>query len=177
MHIHWGNTLDAFENKHHSSLYMRIITQLLIFALWSFLKPFFKLEQSNLVHLEDLTLININSVSCNKKNLFLLYFMQFPATVRHFGAWLLDYSPTVDSFTVPLHGRQLTAVRAVRRDCHWGLKNSGNSHWSHEPIMHWGTRQSQSIFRPNNHKRVMPDNWRPCLIPHWQSYCHQARTV
>ena len=25
--------------------------------------------------------------------------------------------------------------------------------------MQWGTRQSQSIFRPTNHKRVMPVNW------------------
>ena len=32
--------------------------------------------------------------------------------------------------------------------------------------MQWGTGQSQSIFRPTNHKRVMPANWRPCLIPH-----------
>ena len=86
----------------------------------------------------------------------------------------------VDSFTVPLHspsGRQLPAVRAVQRDGHWGMKNSGNSHWSREPIMQWCTRQSQSIYRPTNHKRMMAANWRPCLIPRWQSYCHQARTV
>ena len=83
----------------------------------------------------------------------------------------------LDSFTVPLHspnGRQLPAVRAVQRDCHWGLKNGGNSHWSCEPIMQWGTRQSQSIFRLTNHKSVMPANWRPCPI---QSYCHQVRNV
>ena len=91
----------------------------------------------------------------------------------------------LDSFTVPLHcpkGRQLPlgqlpAVRAVLRDCHWGLNNSWNSHWSCEPIMQWGTGQSQSIFRPTNHKRVMPANRRPCLIPHWRSYCHPGRTV
>ena len=85
------------------------------------------------------------------------------------------------------------AVKAVRRDCHWGLKNSGNSHWSCQPIMQWGTRQSWSIFRPTNpkrmmpanwrpwlpttHKRVMPANWRPWRLPHWQSYCHQNKTV
>ena len=40
--------------------------------------------------------------------------------------------------------------------------------------MQWGTRQFQSIFRPTNHKSTMPANWRPCLIPHWQSYCYQA---
>ena len=86
----------------------------------------------------------------------------------------------INSFTVPLHspnGMQLPAVRAVQGDCHWGLKNSWNSHWSREPIMQWGTGQSQSIFRLTNHKRVMPANWRPCLIYHWQSYCHQAGTV
>ena len=89
----------------------------------------------------------------------------------------------LDSFTVPLlspNGRHLPAVGAVQRDCHWGLKNGGNSHWSHEPIMQWGTRQSQPIFRPTSHKRVMPANQRPCLIPHWQSYCRQSdqtRTV
>ena len=94
--------------------------------------------------------------------------------------WSIRLSPAVvtDSFTVPLHGPNgRPAVRAVQRDCHWGLKNSGNSHWSCKPIMQWGTRQSQSIFGPTNHKRVMPANWRPCFLPHWQSYCHQVRTV
>ena len=72
---------------------------------------------------------------------------------------LLVMSPSLDSFTVPLHSpndRHLPVVRAVQRD--WGLKNGGNSHWSREPIMQWGTRQSQSIFRPTNYKRVMPVN-------------------
>ena len=44
----------------------------------------------------------------------------------------------VDFFTVPLHspnGRQLPAVRAVQRDCHWHLKNYGNPHRLHEPII------------------------------------------
>ena len=60
----------------------------------------------------------------------------------------------LDSFTVPMHspnGRRLPAVGAVQGDCHWGLENGANSHWSHESIMQWGTRQSQSIFRPTNH--------------------------
>ena len=52
-----------------------------------------------------------------------------------------------------------------------------NSQWSHELITQWGTSQSQSIFRPTNHRSAMPANWRPCFIPHWQSYYHQARTV
>ena len=55
MHIHWGNTLYAFENQHRSSLNMRNFAELLIFAFWSFLRPFFKLEQWNLVQLADLT--------------------------------------------------------------------------------------------------------------------------
>ena len=47
------------------------------------------------------------------------------------------------------------------------LKNDGNSHRSHKPTMEWDTRQSHFIFWPTNHKRLMPANWRPCLIPHW----------
>ena len=87
---------------------------------------------------------------------------------------------SLESFTVPLHspnGRHLPAVRAVQRDCHWGMKNGGNSHCSHKPIIQWGTRQSQSIFRPVNHKRVMPASLEPCLISRWLSYYHQARSV
>ena len=51
-------------------------------------------------------------------------------------------------------GRLVSAVTAVQRDCHWGLKNDGNSHWSRGHIMQWGSKQSQSIFRPTNHKNV-----------------------
>ena len=79
----------------------------------------------------------------------------------------------LDSFPVPLHSpnsRHLPAIRAVQRDCHGGVENSGNSHWSCEPMMQWGTRQSQAISRPTNHKSMIPANWRPCLIPQWQSY-------
>ena len=85
-------------------------------------------------------------------------------------SWRLE----LDSFKVPLHS---PAVRAVQRDCHWGLKIAQNSHWPREPIMQRGTRQSQSILRSSNNKSAMSTNWRPCLIPHWQSYCHQARAV
>ena len=83
----------------------------------------------------------------------------------------------LDSFTVLLHstnGRQIPVVRAVQRHCQWHVKNIRNSNRSCEPTMQWDTRQSQPIFRPTNHKRVMPANWRPCLIPHWQSYCYQT---
>ena len=86
----------------------------------------------------------------------------------------------IDTFTVPLHnpnGRQMPAVRAVQMDCHWSLNNGGNPLWSREPIMQWGTRQPQSIFRPTNHKSVIPVNRRLGLILLWQSYCREARTV
>ena len=52
VHIHWGKTLDVFEKQHRSSLNMCILTQLVIFAFWSFLRPFFKLRRSNLVQLK-----------------------------------------------------------------------------------------------------------------------------
>ena len=88
----------------------------------------------------------------------------------------VQHLSVIDSFTVALHSpndRHLPAVRAEQRDCHCrGLENGGNPHWSREPMMQWDTRKSQSIFRTTNHKSVMPANWRPCLIPHWQSHCH-----
>ena len=82
---------------------------------------------------------------------------RIPTAAREVVLWMEDKT-TVDSFTVPLHSpnsRHLPAVRTVQRDCHWGLKNGGNSHWSREPITQRGTRQSQSIFRPANHKSVV----------------------
>ena len=88
------------------------------------------------------------------------------AAARHF------HSPLAQPWQQPF-----ACIRAVQENCHWGLKNIGNSHWSYESIMQWGTRQSQSIFRPTNHKRVMPANRRQCLLPQWQSYCHPGRTV
>ena len=54
MHIHWAKTLDTFENQRCSSWNMCILTWLLIFAFWSILRPFFKLEHPNLVQLEHL---------------------------------------------------------------------------------------------------------------------------
>ena len=41
-----------------------------------------------------------------------------------------------------LLAQRLPAVRAAQRDRHWGLKNGENSHWSREPIMQLGTRQT-----------------------------------
>ena len=52
IHIHWDKALGAFKNQHSSSLNMCILTQFLIFAFWSFLRPYIKLEPSNLVQLE-----------------------------------------------------------------------------------------------------------------------------
>ena len=63
-----------------------------------------------------------------------------------------EMSTHVDSFTVPLHspnGRPLGLRKGTVTA--WGLKNNGNSHRSREPIMQWGARQSQSIFKPTNH--------------------------
>ena len=81
----------------------------------------------------------------------------------------LHKSPKIlDSFTVSLHsphGRHLPVVRAVQGDCQWPLKkHGGNSHRLREPTMSFNTRQSWPIFRPTNHGRVMPANWKPCLI-------------
>ena len=94
--------------------------------------------------------------------------------------WIRLFRSFLDSFTVPCTA--LTAGICLPLGLCKGIvtgvwKNGGNSHWSREPIMQWGTRQSLFIFRPTNHKSMMPANWRPVLIPHWQSYCHQARTV
>ena len=63
--------------------------------------------------------------------------------------FLLDY------LTVHLHSpnrRHLPAIRVVQRYCHWGPQNGRNSHWSCEPIMQWGIRQSEPVFRPTNQK-------------------------
>ena len=123
----------------------------------------------------------------------MLYFVMVISSaiqVKHltilFRAVALALGLHLDSFTAPLHspnGRHLPAVRDVQGDCHLGLKNGENSHWSREPIMQWGTRQSQSIFIATNHTSAMQVTWRPCLIPHWQSYsgslawneCHICR--
>ena len=55
------------------------------------------------------------------------------------------------SHCTALNGRHFPVVRAVQGDCH-GDFYGGNSHWSREPTMQWRTWQSQSIFRPTNHK-------------------------
>ena len=81
---------------------------------------------------------------------------------------------SVDSFTIPLRSpndRQCQLLGPCKGTVIGIWKKGGNSHRSRERIMQWGTRQSQSIFRPTNHKSVMPTNWRQYSIPHGQSYC------
>ena len=75
---------------------------------------------------------------------------------------------SVDTFTVPLHSlnsRHLPAIRAVQRDCQWGLKNGWNSHRSRYPIMQWDTRQSQATFRLTNHTILMAASWGHVFYP------------
>ena len=50
--IHLVRSIHDTGNGSCSSLNMHILTQLLIFAFWSFLRPFFKVEPSNLIQLE-----------------------------------------------------------------------------------------------------------------------------
>ena len=71
---------------------MRLITWLLIFAFWSFLRPFFKLELSNLVQFGTLnTLINISSgFRDNKKLHFRRFFMHIQTRLRPCWGWLFN---------------------------------------------------------------------------------------
>ena len=59
----------------------------------------------------------------------------------------------LDCFTVSLHstnGRHWPAVRAVEGDCQWPLKNSANSHRSHDTTMHCSpTKFSADVESPN----------------------------
>ena len=61
----------------------------------------------------------------------------------------------------------MPAVRAVQGDWHWPLQQPLKKRWIFPPVT-WAhnllqLRQSQPTFRPTNHKRVMPTNWRPYL--------------
>ena len=85
-----------------------------------------------------------------------------------------------DSFKVSLYspnGRHFPGARIVPGDYQKTMKNSRNSHTSRESTMHRDMRQSQLISILSNHKRVLPPNWMPWLIPHGQPYCHDARTL
>ena len=77
--------------------------------------------------------------------------------------------------TGTLSQSHLPAITALQGDCQWPLKNGGNSHRSSDPIIHCYRDNTNLYFA--DHKKVMPANRRPCLIPHRQSYCHQTRTV
>ena len=88
----------------------------------------------------------------------------------------------LDSF-ISLHSlhspksSHLPAIRAVQGDCQWPLKNGGNCLQSPGSRIYCNQCIPWYTFRPANHKRAMSTNMSPCLIPHWQSYSHQARTV
>ena len=90
----------------------------------------------------------------------------------------------LDSFTDPFStaaigsAGSLPVVRTVKSDYQWHLKKR----WKFLPItLHYDTKQSETIFRPTNQKRVMPVIWRPCLTPGSHIpltvFGHQARTV
>ena len=51
----------------------------------------------------------------------------------------------------------------MQRNCHWCLRNGGNSNRSHEPKMQLDTRPSESIVRPTSHNKVMAAIWRPYM--------------
>ena len=75
MHIHWGKTLDAFENQHRSSLNMHAhiypITDFPIMVIPEAIFPAGAVKFGTVGGLD--TLININSGFCdNKKIIFLL---------------------------------------------------------------------------------------------------------
>ena len=93
--------------------------------------------------------------------------------------WVLKLHLLIDIFTLPFHspdGKEMPTLKAVKGVSQSPLKNR-NSHHSLELKMRSYQGIPQPIFRPANHKRFILANWRPCLIPQWQSYSHQARTV
>ena len=70
MRIHWGKTLDAFENQHHSSLNMRILIQIIDFCIFVIPEAIFQAGAVNSVGGFD-TLINISSGFCDdNQNVF-----------------------------------------------------------------------------------------------------------
>ena len=80
MHIHWGNTLYAFENQHRSSLNMRNFAELLIFRILVIPEAIFQAGAVKVGSVGRLdTLVNISAGFCdNKKNtIFAEYFMHF----------------------------------------------------------------------------------------------------
>ena len=74
MHIHFGKTLDAFENQHRSSLNMRILTQITNFPIMVITEVIFQAGTVKFASVGGLvTLINVSSVFCdNPKILFKL---------------------------------------------------------------------------------------------------------
>ena len=68
--------------------------------------------------------------------------------------------------------------RAVQRDCQQSLKNSGNSHWLHDPTIQMQLRQFHPIFRSANYERVMPAKFEAMsrvpltVLTHWGRVTH-----
>ena len=84
------------------------------------------------------------------------------------------FTNVLDSLTVPMHnsrGSHLPAVRLCKGTV-WKTEEFAPVTRSHNAI-----GQSYPIFTPTNQKRMTPANRSPCLMPNWQSYCQQARTV
>ena len=85
-----------------------------------------------------------------------------------------------DTFSVSLQSpncRHLSAVKGSAR----GLSVASENRQKFPSVM-WlhnasHVRSSQYIFGLSNHAACNTANWRPCLISHRQSYCHQAKTV
>ena len=85
----------------------------------------------------------------------LLGLLQIQADRRSPRRYTLPQPGYLDSFTVSMHspnGRHLPVISTVQGDCHWPLQNTSQASLQ----MHCSTRQSQSIFRPTNHRLVMP---------------------
>ena len=59
----------------------------------------------------------------------------------------------------------LTAVRPVQWDRQWKY-----------PLITWAQKALQ-LSHPHKLCLDQPANWKPCLIPYWQSYGHQVRAV
>ena len=79
----------------------------------------------------------------------------------------------VDNFTVLSHSlNHRHLMLALETDCLWPLKNNGNYHQLHDPIAHCNYPIIPLIICENGSA-----NYCPCLISHWQSWCHEARAV
>ena len=56
-------------------------------------------------------------------------------------------------------------VKDVQRKCLCGLK-------SFKPMIHFDSKQSQSIFNQNYYENAMANDCKQCFNTHYQSHCH-----